>query len=366
MAQPYHMIEYIHETPRALADTLRENTSEVKQIVEIARSRGITKLVLTGLGSSFTSAMMALPLCQRFCELQTIVLQANDIDIHLGRLIDAHTLVVMVSRSGERGGVVESLLEARKLGAMGVAITGVADSLLAQNAEITLLTREGAEITFPKTKSVTACTGLMMALGLAFADPDNLEAQKELAALNGLHSLIQANVKSLEKDLAAVLPLIMGHEVLSVTGAGSNFGVALEAAIKVQEASNVITRGDSTAGLLHGPSGALDKRWLVLPLVLPADVPVTLELLGLVRKLGAASLAVVTPGVELGDAADHVLKIQNTPDPFIASLAFLPIVQLLAYQWAVARDLNPDSPKAMRAVLDAILPSGREEPELRK
>lgn len=365
MAQHFHMIEYIHETPQALSETLLKNASEVQKIVQLAKSRRVTKMVLTGLGSSYTSAMMALPLCQQFCQLQTVVLQANDLDLYMGRLIDEHTLVVMVSRSGERGGVVESLLEARKHGAIGVAITGVADSLLAQNAEITLLTREGAEITFPKTKSVTACAGLMMALGLAFASPEDQEAQKELDALQGLHTLIKANVESLEKDLAAVLPSLLDHEILSVAGTGSNFGVALEAAIKVQETSNVITRGDSIAGLLHGPSGALDKRWLVMPLVLPADMAMTRELLGLVRKFGATSLAVVTPGLDLGSAADHVLYIQNTPDPYLASLVFLPVIQLLSYQWAIARGLNPDSPKAMRAVLDAILPAGREEPELR-
>ncbi len=158
MAQTFHMIGYIHESPQALKDTLRENVSEVQKIVQLARSRRINKLVLSGLGSSYTSAMMALPLCQRFCELQTIVLQPNDIDLHLGRFIDAHTLIVMVSRSGERGGVVESLLEARKHGALGVAITGVADSLLAQNAELHCLHGKAQRLLSQK-QGVTACTG---------------------------------------------------------------------------------------------------------------------------------------------------------------------------------------------------------------
>ena len=336
---------------------VHENENEVQKIVKIAKSRHITKLVFAGLGSSYTAAMMALPLCQRFCSLQTIVLQANDLDLHIGRFVDEHTLVVMVSRSGERGGVIESLLSARKVGAMGVAVTAVANSLLAQNAEITLLTREGPEITFPKTKSVTACAGLMMAIGLAFASLEDKEAQR------GLHPFIQENIESLEKDLATLLPFIQDHEILSVTGTGSNFGVALEAAVKVQEAAYIATRGDSTTGLLHGPAGAVDKRWLVMPLVLPGDMAVTRELLSLVRKFGAKTMAVVTPGLDLGDASNYILRLQNTPDPYLAALAFLPAVQLLAYQWAVALGLDPDSPKAMRAVLDAILPSGREEPD---
>jgi glucosamine 6-phosphate synthetase-like amidotransferase/phosphosugar isomerase protein len=49
----------------------------------------------------------------------------------------------------------------------------------------------------------------------------------------------------------------------------------------------------------------------------------------------------------------------------LAGLFYLPPLQLLTYYWTLAKGLNPDAPSAMRDVLDAILPPGREEPELR-
>jgi fructoselysine-6-P-deglycase FrlB-like protein len=63
--------------------------------------------------------------------------------------------------------------------------------------------------------------------------------------------------------------------------------------------------------------------------------------------------------------ADHVLTLPVPVDPLLAALHYLLPLQLLAYEWAVARGLNPDTPKSMRAILDAVLPPDREEPELR-
>ena len=46
-------------------------------------------------------------------------------------------------------------------------------------------------------------------------------------------------------------------------------------------------------------------------------------------------------------------------------MAFLPPIQLLTYYWAVANGLDPDTPANMNAVLEAMLPDGRQEPEMR-
>ena len=78
-------------------------------------------------------------------------MSAPELGYYAPRLVDVQTLVVVVSRSGERGAVVNALADSLQRGAFGVAVTGVADSLLAQTAQLTLLTAEGPEITFPKT-----------------------------------------------------------------------------------------------------------------------------------------------------------------------------------------------------------------------
>lgn len=366
MPAKYHMLDYIHESPAALDKTFQFNQAEAQEIVRRAKEMKVNKVVLTGLGSSHTAAMMAAPLFQQFCPLPTAIINSEECRYYASRWIDERSLVVVVSRSGERGAVIDAIKLANQKGSLAVAITGVADSLLAQNSRISLITQEGAEITFPKTKSVTACAGMMMLLGLELADEKDVQAKGLLKDLLTLPSRIDENTQAIEPRIQELMPAIKSCKLLNVTGTASNFGVALEAAIKAQEAAYVPTRGDSTAGLLQGPVGALNPDWLVMALVLPQDEALNLELLRLVRQFGAKSIAVHPKGIDLAKACDHSLLLPHGADPFLAALTYLPALQLLVYYWTVERGMNPDVPSSMNSILKSILPPGRKEPELRK
>ena len=361
----YHMLGYIHESPAALRATLQENQNDIRKIAAMACEKQINKVVLSGLGSSYTSAIMAMPLFQRFCRYPTVVINSEETAYYAERWIDAHSLVVVVSRSGERGAVVDTLNLANRKGGLGVAVTGMADSLLAQNSTLSLITREGAEITFPKTKSVTACTGVLMRLALELVDENDQAAWGYLNQLDAIPGLQQAAIQALEPQLKELLPSIKGCKLLNVAGTCSNHGVALEAAIKVQEASFIPTRGDSTAGLLQGPVGALNEDWLVMVLVMKEDLTLSIELLKLVRQFGARSMAVFPQGLAMQEYCDHALVIPQPVDPYLAALIYLPAIQLLTYYWTVERGMNPDAPSSMDSILKSILPPGRQEPELK-
>jgi glutamine---fructose-6-phosphate transaminase (isomerizing) len=366
MKPSYHMLNYIHESPVTLEKTFQVNQRTIQEIGQKTREMKVNKVVLSGLGSSYTAAMMAAPIFQQYCPYPTAVINSEETNYYAERWIDGQSLVVVVSRSGERGAVIDTLNLANQKGALAVAVTGVADSLLAQSSKLSLVTQEGPEITFPKTKSVTACAGIMMRLGLELADPENKKAQECLKNLLALPVLIEQATSAIESQLEPLKPMVKNCKLLNVAGTCSNYGVALEAAIKVQEASFIPTRGDSTAGLLQGPVGALNPDWLVLALVMPEDLPLSKELLRLVKQFNAHSIAVYPQGLELNDVCEYSIKIPERADPFLAALVYLPAVQLLAYFWTVERGMNPDEPSSMQSILKSILPPGRQEPELRK
>jgi glucosamine--fructose-6-phosphate aminotransferase (isomerizing) len=362
----YHMLDYIHESPAALDRTLQDNKNEIQAVVQKAREMGVDRIVLSGVGSSYTSCLMAQPLFQMHCPLPTAVINSEESGYYAERWITDKSLVVVVSRSGERGAVIDTLKVAEQKGALGVAVTGVADSLLAQSSRLSLITREGPEITFPKTKSVITCTGTLLRLGLALADPEDKTAAERLALLRNMPVIMTDFIERIEPQLAKLMPRIASHKLVNVVGTGSNHGAALEAAIKIQEASYVPTRGDSTAGLLQGPVGALNPDWMVYALVLPQDLELTRQLLTLTKGFKAYNLAVHPEGLDLAGLADDEILTPPFDDPYLAALAYLPAVQLLAYYWTVKRGMNPDAPSSMNSILEAILPPGRQEPELRK
>ncbi len=78
MTAAYHMLDYIHESPDALQKTLLENEKLVEQISQKCRDMQIDKVVLSGVGSSFTSAMMAWPIFQTHCRFPTLVVNSEE------------------------------------------------------------------------------------------------------------------------------------------------------------------------------------------------------------------------------------------------------------------------------------------------
>ena len=366
MPEPYHMIAYIREGGAALQRTLDGNEAVVAALVERARRQGVRRLVVLGLGSSWTAARMAEPLFRYHCPLPAHLLPATEADAYAPRLLDQETMAVVISRSGERGPVVSALQEAVARGALGVAMTGYANSLLAQQAQVVLVTGEGPEITFPKTKSVLACAGLLMRLGLAFAPPDDGEAISRLSALRAMPGCIERTVRAIEPAVQALIPSLQALGPVAVVGTGSNYGAALEMAIKLQETANVPTLPNDSGNLFFGPLGAMGERWLLISLVTRQDLDVSKSLLRLAGSFHPRRLGITEPGLELGGLAEFTLPLPEPVDPLLAALAFLAPLHLLTYHWALARGMNVDAPACMDAMLAAMLPPGREEPELRQ
>jgi glucosamine--fructose-6-phosphate aminotransferase (isomerizing) len=363
MSEECQMIGYIHDGPGALQRTLEASEAAVLSLARSVREAGIQRIVLTGIGSSYTAAMMALPVFRFHCPQPTYVLSGPEAGYYASRLLDRQSLVIAISRSGERGVVVGTLADAVQRGALGVAVTAVTDSLLAQEAKVTLVTAEGPEVTWPKTKSVVAATGLLMRLGLALAGPGDQEAVERLAILRAMPVAMEETLKRAEPAVQGLIPEISQRELVAVVGTGGNYGTAIEGAMKIMEASSVSTRFDTTDGLLNGPVGGFDRRWLVIPLVTAVDLEQTRELLRVAQGLGAYTAAIGAPGLDLTGLADQVLTLPVTPDPLLGALLYLPPLQLVAYYWTMARGMNPDAPASMHAILDAVLPPGREEPE---
>ena len=138
--------------------------------------------MLSGVGSSYTAASAAKLAFDELVTSPTHVIPTTELTYHPA-LLGPGSLVVILSRSGERKRVVDGLRVAQESGAFTVAVTGSADSLMAQMAHHSVVTAEGPEISFPKTKSVTAGIGVFIALALALADPGSPDAEIVRAGL---------------------------------------------------------------------------------------------------------------------------------------------------------------------------------------
>lgn len=361
-----HIINSIRDIPRTLKTTLESNKDAVQLLVNLIRSNDLRRIIITSNGSSYTASLMAAPLLRCFCTIPVHVLPSTELEVYARLLVDNQTLVIAVSRSGEREWVVKALEAAVDRGARGVVMTGNKDSLLAQKGQVILLTSEGPEVAFAKTKSVVACAGLLMLLGLLLAIPGSYadEATRLLRQLHSMYAAIERELRTLEPLICDLVSNIKGYDAIVVGGTNSNYGVALEAAIKIPEAAGVMTLANHTGDILHGPP--LSRNCLLMLLIMSSDLDLSVEVLRLARTFGAHRLTISEPGIDVSPLSDYALTLPDQADPLLAGLLYLPSIQLLTCYLALARGINPDSPPFMKEMLDAILPKGREEPEMRK
>jgi glucosamine--fructose-6-phosphate aminotransferase (isomerizing) len=361
----YHMIDYIREEPAALRRTLEESEAAVDALVAGVREGRWDRLVVVGVGSSYTAALMALPAFRLHSPIPVEVLPSTELGYYRDRWLGPRTLVISVSRSGERGRVVEEQRAARATGSYAVAMSGVADSLLALEADLLLPTAEGPEITFSKTKSVITCAGLLMNLAFRLAPSSDGLARRRLAELATVPALIERTINAAAGPISEIVAGLSGIDHVYLCGSGSNHGAALEGAIKIHETSFIVTKAEDTGDCLHGVLGTTDPSWLVIALAGNEDATMTRAVLRLAGVGGARRLAISEPGVVGTGDAEHVVEIGGTVDATLAGLVFLPPLQLLTYDLTIARGRNPDAPSYMWAQLEAMLPDGRQEPELR-
>jgi len=363
MQLKYHMLDYIYESGTALEKTFHKNEDQLFQTARLMSDKGIEKLILTGLGSSYTAALMAHPLIQSHSPIPSLVVPSTDLDFYLENFIGANTAVITISRSGERGWAVDGSKKCKDKGAMTIAVTGVENSLLAKNASIQWITQEGPEASFPKTKSVIACSGLMMLLGLALSEENDELVQEKIKNLHKMPQMINNTIKELDSQVREEIELINSHSVLVICGTGPNYGTALEGAIKLQETTGKITIGDNTGNFFHGPLTPLDSNWLIITLVHPGNIELNKQFIDLTEEMGAHTLCIADGQSARELSVANSLEFQSSIGEDMSPLIYLPGVQLINYHLAIEMGMNPDKPAVSKAILNAILPPGRSEPD---
>jgi glucosamine--fructose-6-phosphate aminotransferase (isomerizing) len=364
MSTEHHMLSHILESGAALQRTLRASEDALQGLATHVRERECARVVLSGMGSSYTAARVAQPAFDELVREATHVLPCTELRHHAA-LLDERTLVVILSRSGERQHALDALNIAEQSGALTVAVTGVPGSSLARAATRNLLTAEGEEISFCNTKSVTATIGLLISLAIALSNRGTRDLAALRAALHEMPDVIDHGLEEASRQMPS-LGELLHLDRLIVAGSGGNAGVAHELSLVLQESALVMTQWMDTGNVLHAPLTPLGRDWLVALMVTPDDAELSSDALRLVKAYGARTLGLVAADVSLEPSPDHVLPVPATPERLLWPLVYLPVLQLLTYHWTVARGFSPDTPERSQFLLAAVAPTSNGEPDERQ
>ena len=285
----HKMFSYIMESGASLERTLSQATPAIREVADEARRRGCRRLVLTGVGSSYTAAVAAKPAFDNLVDIPAYVIPATELSYYPS-LFNPETLVLLLSRSGERRLLVDALATAQSSGAFTVLLTGNGDSLMAQQATRVIVTAEGPEASFPKTKSVTAGIGVFLALALQLVGPPSDESVRVATALERSPALVNDALEMTVPVIEALGAKFSSCDRVIVSGTAGNTGVAMEMQVKLEESALVATQWMDTGNLLHGPLCLLDDNWLVIFLITERDLALSSDAMLLVRSLRGKAL----------------------------------------------------------------------------
>ena len=253
--------------------------------------------------------------------------------------INEKTALIAISQSGETADVLEILERGKKKGAKIVSITNVEMSSVARISDVVLPLNAGVEKAVASTKAATAQMAICFLLAYADAELRGkgiFNAGRELLreTSTAINELLNPRYA---EHIHAVAEKIVDRDNMFIIGRGSLYPMALEAAIKIQEVSYIHAQGFAAGELKHGPIALIENR--VPCLVLGDDS----ETISNAMELKARGAKIIGISPTRADVFDEWIRVPDCDGA--QSIATLVPVQILAYQLAILRGLDPDMPR---------------------
>ncbi len=350
----HFMLKEIMEQPESLRNTLRGRLLEEEGTARLGglnlsdeQLLQVNRIVLTACGTSWHAALIGEYMMEELARIPTEVEYASEFR-YRNPIVDEHTLVVVISQSGETADTLAALREAKRRGARTLGLVNVVGSTIAREVDGGIYLHAGPEIGVASTKAFTSQIAALALLTLAMGRLralSILQGREVVRALRRLPDLV-AQVLAKAPEVERIGERVMRANNVLYLGRGYNFPVALEGALKLKEISYVHAEGYPAAEMKHGPIALIDDLMPVM-FVAPKDAVYQKILSNVeeVRARGGRVIAVVTEGdTGVAKLADQKIEVPETLDLLTPVLTVLPL-QLLAYYIAVRRGCNVDQPR---------------------
>ena len=351
---PHFTLKEIYEQPHAIGEALRGRVDlagnvtlpELDAIED--KLRHVERVYVVGCGTARYAGEVGAHLIQSWAGLPASGQIGSEMR-YSPPPIDAKTLVISVSQSGETADTLAPQKLASERGAVIVVVTNVVGSALTREADAVCYLQAGPEIAVASTKAfVTQVVVLqMIALHLAKLRGTLSDRRRRSFGL-ALRDLPGQAVEALKlaPQVKKLAQRWGGVRDVMFVGRALGFPVAMEGALKLKELSYVHAEGYAAGELKHGPIALLDPE---TPLVAIATKGATYDKVvsnvAEVHARQAPVVAVATVGDETIDRyAQDVLYVPETPEEMAPVIAIVPL-QLLAYEVAVARGTDVDQPR---------------------
>ncbi len=350
----HFMIKEIMEQPTALHATISPRINSNGEIVldginlTAEQLRDINRIFIVACGSAYHAGVVGKYVLEKMTRIPVEADLASEFR-YRDPIVDEHSLVIIISQSGETADTLAGLREAKRRGARVLSIVNVVGSSIASESDDVLYTWAGPEISVATTKAYSTQVAMLYLLAFDIAYKlgkiDQAEQQRLLAELNKVPDAVE----KILKQAPAIAKLAQRYAYLEhayFIGRNLDYAVALEASLKLKEISYIHSEAYAAGELKHGTISLIEEGTFVVGLACCEQLrDKTMSNVEEVQARGAEVLLITTEdqkGKKL--KADHVLYVPVTDPYLMSSLEVVPL-QLLGYYIALARKCDIDKPR---------------------
>lgn len=352
----HFMHKEIFDQPRALLDTLRGRFSYTNHAFElddvnVEVLRHIDRISIVACGSSYYAAMIGKYTLESVTQIPVDIDLASEFR-YRDVVINANTLVLGISQSGETADTLAAMKFAASKGATLLSICNVIGSAIPRLCAShggTIYTRAGPEISVASTKAFVAQLMALNILALHLAQERKVLSQEKVNGmvneLTNLPSIVEHQLQN-EDEIRNLAKKLMHSQSMLYLGRGVGYPIALEGALKMKELSYLHAEGFAAGELKHGAIALIDERVPVVAMALSGPhFEKILSNIQEVKARGGRIFAVTNePCSQLEELCEQLIVVPMTSHILSPIVAVLPL-QLLAYHLADLRGLDVDQPR---------------------
>lgn len=351
----HFMLKEIHEQPKAISDTLRGRISDDLTHVTLDEFKwskdfvqSINRIHIVACGTSWHAALVGKTAIERYARIPVEVDVASEYR-YRDVLADEHTLVIVITQSGETADTLAALRDSKAKGRRVLAITNVVGSSAAREADDIIVTWAGPEIAVASTKAYTTQLVALYLLAVYFGqERGTIVEDEKLEILRALGELPQAAEQVLDtapKIEKFALDYKEARDTFFI-GRGLDYSVSLEGSLKLKEVSYIHAEAYAAGELKHGTLALITEGVPVIALATQIELfEKTLSNIKEVKARDAFVLGLTWVGdEELQKSVDEVIYLPKT-SPLVAPIVTVIPLQLLAYYAAVVRGNDVDKPR---------------------
>lgn len=358
----HFLLKEIYEQPRAVRDTVRGRVSlDTGKVyldqMDIAEEdfQNLRSIKIAACGTSWHAGIAAKYMIEELARVPVEVDYASEFR-YRNPVLDENDLLIVISQSGETADTIAAMREAKDAGCKVLAICNVQGSMITREADGTILTHAGPEISVASTKAFTSQIIALYIFALYLGETRGKltedQVKKHAQELIELPMKIEEVLSDADTIEEMSKEFFRAHDFLYL-GRGINFPVALEGALKLKEISYIHAEGYPAGEMKHGPNALIDETLPVVIINTREEGNKNSELryekthsnIVEVKARDGIIFSILSQGDKMSSVeSDHVIEIPQVSDLLAPILSIVPL-QLLAYHIAVRLGCDVDQPR---------------------